>query len=86
MLFARQMVGQWLAPRRFGRRGCLPAIGGLRDIGIPFLERQRHLVRIELLGPAAEPGTLQLLDDLLEVGNLGVAMLDKACHFTHQLV
>jgi hypothetical protein len=82
------MSGQWLAPRRFlpGHRRCRPALDGLRNIGIQFLERQRQLPRIQSLGPASVLGTLQLFDDLPEARNLAVAMLDKACHVTHQLV
>lgn len=51
-----------------------------------LLKCQRHLVGVEALGAAPEPGALEFFDNLLEAYNLAITMLDKACHVAYELV
>jgi hypothetical protein len=53
---------------------------------IEVLEPQRHLVGIEALRTVAEPGVLQLLDEVLKPGDLVVSGLGDRRHVTHQAV
>jgi hypothetical protein len=59
---------------------------GAPDVGVEVIEPERHLIRVEPLGPTPELRALQLLDDQPELLDLAVAPLHVADEVAHQLL
>lgn len=76
----RQGTRLTLRPILLGLLGCLrpPAFRllGLADRHLDVLERQRHLVGVELLRGAAEPRAPELLDEVLQAGDMDLEVGD----------
>jgi hypothetical protein len=88
-LFARQMIGQRLAPRPLV--GDLDVYGwaarfGASDITIEIFQAEGELIGIEALGTAAELRPLKLFDDRLKSLDLAVTMLDDGRHVAQKIV
>ena len=88
-LFARQMIGQRLAP--------WPLVGdldvyvrtarfGAPDITIEIFQAEGELIRIKALGTAAELRPVKLFDDRLKSLDLAVTMLDDGRHVAQKTV
>jgi hypothetical protein len=88
-VLARQVIRQWLAPRR--RLGRLRYNSGLAflntaDIAVDIFQCERQLVGIRALGATPEPRALKLFDDCLKTLDLAVSMLDGRGDVAHQTV
>ena len=61
----------------------LPVVGGLvrGDCLLDILERQAELVRVELLGPAAELHALQLMQEMLQAIVAGESFVSRRNRF-----
>jgi hypothetical protein len=81
-VLARQVIGQWLAPRR--RLGRLRYNSGLAflntaDIAVDIFQCERQLVGIKALGATPEPRALKLFDDCLKTLNLAARRSRRCC-------
>ena len=88
-VLARQMTGQWFAPRpRFERIRCdgRTALSDAGDVGLEVFKGERQLIGIQAFGATPELRPLQLLDDQFEALDLTVAAVDNSGHVADQTV
>src|SRR5262249_51789579 len=86
-VFARQMIGQRLAPRwriRVVRNDRWTALPDVADIAVDILQTERQLVGVDALGTAPELHSLKLFDDRLEALDLAVFVPNRRGDIAHQ--